>query len=294
MDTQLTYISYILVCLLGLTMAFSLRTQASFSVENEVVSDMSPFVSELPVYLDTETVVVPDVQSNVINQDTAVFLPINSQESTTSTISTETSRHQYVEVPNAQVIPASSMRYDIPFFSQAPNGNRWHPRGEACEETSVLLAYYGILWKPLTKKIFMQEVLAMTAREKTAFAGAPSITLAQTQQLFTNYLHYTQTDLLSIASSNDIKKELADGNLVVAWFAGRLLDNPYFVTPGPVYHMMVIIGYEDNNFIVHDVGTRRGASYRYEEDVLFTALHDYVPGDITKGLKRILVVKKEM
>ena len=88
-----------------------------------------------------------------------------------------------------------------------------------------------------------------------------------------------------------IKKEISENHPVILPTAGRLLGNPYFRQPGPIYHMVVAIGYSGNTIIVQDVGTRRGENYKYNENILFNAIHDWtgVPENINSGPKNMLV-----
>ena len=97
-----------------------------------------------------------------------------------------------------------------------------------------------------------------------------------------------QTDI----SIKDIKREISQNHLVILPTAGRLLGNPYFRQPGPIYHMVVVIGYNDNTIIVQDVGTKRGDHYEYNEKILYNAIHDWAgsPDNIESGQKAMLVV----
>jgi len=83
--------------------------------------------------------------------------------------------------------------------------------------------------------------------------------------------------------------------------AGRELNNPYFRAPGPIYHMLVIKGYDSDEFIVNEVGTKRGDSFKYKYDVLINAIHDWNPDwshyevtdeQMTAQPKKMVVVNK--
>ncbi len=61
--------------------------------------------------------------------------------------------------------------------------------------------------------------------------------------------------------------------------------------------MLVIRGYDQANkeFITNDSGTRRGELYRYNEEVLYQAIRDYLTGyhkPIDKVEKVMMVVEK--
>jgi len=93
----------------------------------------------------------------------------------------------------------------------------------------------------------------------------------------------------------DIKKELNAGNIVITPMAGRLLGNPYYTSPSPVYHYMLFKGYDDGReeFLTNDPGTKRGKNYRYNYKVAYNAIHDWTGSKqtISRGKKAMIVVK---
>ena len=95
-------------------------------------------------------------------------------------------------------------------------------------------------------------------------------------------------------SITDIKNEISVGRIVIAPAAGRLLKNPYFTPPGPLYHMVVIRGFDDARsvFVTNDAGTRRGNGLLYPQTVLFNAIHDWNGGDVLHGKKTVIIVGK--
>ena len=76
--------------------------------------------------------------------------------------------------------------------------------------------------------------------------------------------------------------------------AGQMIENPHFKTPGPLYHMVVVIGFDDvkNLFITNKPGTRSGGSFAYDQQKLFAAIHDWNNGDVLHGEKKMIVVGK--
>ena len=80
-------------------------------------------------------------------------------------------------------------------------------------------------------------------------------------------------------------------------FEGKVIGNPNYKNGGPVYHAMVIKGYEDKTadpgsvqkIITHDVGTRKGEDYVYKWSTLQNALHDWNE-PMKNGAKRMLEV----
>ena len=55
-----------------------------------------------------------------------------------------------------------------------------------------------------------------------------------------------------------------------------------------------ILSIDSDEIITNDPGTKRGESYRYNLDILYSAIHDF-PGDknlIEQGRKAMIIVKK--
>jgi hypothetical protein len=73
----------------------------------------------------------------------------------------------------------------------------------------------------------------------------------------------------------------------------RLLGNPNFTSPGPLYHNLVLVGYDGDNIITNDPGTKRGEGYVYNINILYNAIHDFPgkPEDIESGKKAMIVLE---
>ena len=91
-----------------------------------------------------------------------------------------------------------------------------------------------------------------------------------------------------------IKQALADGKLVILPASGKLLENPNFRQPGPIYHMLVITGYNGSEFVTNDPGTRKGLNYKYNYSTLEDAAGSWVHSayDVDTTNKRIILVSK--
>ena len=75
---------------------------------------------------------------------------------------------------------------------------------------------------------------------------------------------------------------------------GRALGNPYYKSPGPIHHMLVIKGYGKDSFITNDSGTKRGLNYPYSFNVLYNAAGDWdqQKGTVDTNVKIAIVVWK--
>jgi len=178
----------------------------------------------------------------------------------------------------------------MPFYAQAPDGDWSLPWQEACEEASVTLAYYGATGKSLTRDQFRAELLKIIDWENLHFGDYKHTNVAQTAQILKGYYGYKDFAILNDPTVADLKVELAQGHLIIAPFAGRELGNPFYSGIGPLYHMMVLKGYDGTHFITNDVGTRRGENFIYPYATIISALHEWNDGDIDSGAKKVIVM----
>ncbi len=179
--------------------------------------------------------------------------------------------------------PFGGINLAVPFSSQAPYGDWSLPYEEACEETSSLLVDRFYRGESVTPEVANSEILKMVAWENKKFGYYEDTTAEETATMIREYFVYKKVEVKYDIGIDDIKKELAAGRPVILPLAGRLLYNPYYRQPGPVYHMLVVKGItKDGNFITNDVGTRRGYNYVYDANVLYNAIHD-APGGGNRG-----------
>ncbi len=181
---------------------------------------------------------------------------------------------------------------DVPFTSQAPFEVWDDLHNDACEEAAVLqAASYWLGVKSFTKESAEQEIQNLVQREIELFGYSKDTNTKETAQLIDNYYDFEQVDVYFEITKDQIIKELANGYPVIVPTAGRLLGNPYFRSPGPIYHMLVIRGFDNDQFITNDNGTKRGQEYRYDQNILMEAIHDWNNGDIENGQKAMIVIR---
>lgn len=190
-----------------------------------------------------------------------------------------------------------SILLDVPFTSQAPFAN-WDDAvfQNACEEAAIIMVMSWVEGKSLTKERAQKEISAIADFEQMTYGHFHDRSAFDTAQLIRDYFDYHNIEFKSNINTDDIKAELAKGNVVIVSVNGQKLNNPFFVPPGPLEHMVVVIGYdvETKAFIINDPGTKRGEQFRYAEDVLALALRDYQTGfhePITEINKVMIVVR---
>lgn len=191
----------------------------------------------------------------------------------------------------SQIQIKSYVNLNVPFTSQAPYTVWDDLHNNACEEASVIIVDHYLKGKSLFKEIAEKEIQAMVAWQVKNLGRHHDLTASQTAQyLVHQYLGYKKAEVKAVNNVGDIKRELSEGNPVIVPAAGRMLDNPNFRRPGPLYHMLVVRGYNSSQFITNDPGTRKGEGYLYSYGVLFNAIHDWNGGDVNNGKKVMIII----
>lgn len=187
-------------------------------------------------------------------------------------------------------LSTTAVNLAVPFTSQAPHQIWELPFKEACEEASMLMldAYYKK--KTFTPDSATTDIEALVEWEKKTFGYYEDTTAEEVVQTLRNYFNYEKAGIDRDASAENIKKYLRAGTPVIIPAAGRLLPNPNFRQPGPLYHMLVVKGItEGGNFITNDPGTRKGHNFVYTPEALVEAIHDWNSGDVYDG-KKVLII----
>lgn len=180
-------------------------------------------------------------------------------------------------------VTARRIQQSVPFTVQAPTANWRDPLfQDACEEAVVLMAARWVRGKPaISVGEALAEIRALAAYSRRTFGTSVDQSAADTARLLRGYYGYAAVSFHENVTLGLLRQEVLRGNLVIVPMNGRKLGNPYYTRPGPLQHMLLLIGYDPatKEFITNDPGTRRGEGYRYREDVLFRAIRDYPTGN---------------
>ncbi|HRY82399.1 MAG TPA: C39 family peptidase [Candidatus Moranbacteria bacterium] len=248
--------------LAGFVLCFSLNL---FSRNSKIQNN-----AEIKIQNDTETV----IQKNAEKIQNNIKEPVNIEE----------------KVPDKIFI-------SVPFASQAPFKIWDALHEEACEEASgIMLAYY-LSGKKLTPAIAEQEIQNLVKFENKKFGDYKDTTARQTADMISEFYSLDKIGkklkVVYDFPKDDLKKYLAQGFPIIIPAAGRKLGNPNFTAPGPLYHNLVLVGYNNDTIITNDPGTRKGEGYKYNIDILYNAIHDFPgkPENIEQGRKAMIVVE---
>ncbi len=202
---------------------------------------------------------------------------------------------------NDSVLP-DHIQLAIPFTPQAPTANWDELHNEGCEEASAIMAAF--YFSPpeteknneaaLDPKIVESEISKLTDWQQQTFGYHLSINTEETSRMVEE-VYGLETEIIKNFTADDIKKALAKGKLVLLPANGRLLKNPYYKQPGPIYHMLVIRGYNSAGFITNDPGTKRGKNYFYSYETLNSASGNWSrqANAVDQSQKQILLVWKQ-
>ncbi len=203
--------------------------------------------------------------------------------------------------PTVEIL--SEAKLNVPFTAQAPTANWDELHNEACEEASAIMAaqyFYptNSAASPnnplqLLPSFVEQEIAKITEWFDNQYGYHLSTTTPETARMIES-VYNLKTALINEFTEDDIKQALSENKLVIMPANGRLLGNPNFTPPGPIYHMLVITGYDEAGFITNDPGTRRGHNYRYSFETLYGAAAEWDP--LSHGtdttIKNIIIVEK--
>ena len=185
-------------------------------------------------------------------------------------------------------IPSSGI-LEVPFTTQAPLVNWDALHEEACEEASlIMLKHYKKNTSIDSPESADQEIINLVNWESNNGFNV-DVTLQQISDIAKKYYGMNSGRIITDVTIDNIKKEISAGHPVIIPAAGKILPNPNFRNGGPNYHMLVIIGYDQEDFITNDPGTRNGKNFRYKYNDLINAIHDWDSNNILEGRKAMLV-----
>lgn len=183
----------------------------------------------------------------------------------------------------------------VPFSSQAPTRNWNLPFAEACEETVIMMIDYYYRGKTeMPKQEIVDKIYYLVNWQNDRFGFYDDTSMADTAIIAKETMGYDSI-LEKEVSKEKIIEYINKGMPVVLPVAGRELGNPYFKHPGPPYHVILIVGWENDEFITHEPGTGSGGFWRYNQDHLVRINHDLTVDqhDIKNGERGMLILKRK-
>lgn len=208
---------------------------------------------------------------------------------------------EIIEPEPAESEAADFLNHPVGFVPQAPYQVWDDLHDEACEEAAIITVVKYFNQEEVTPHTAEQAILDLVKWEEEN-SYLIDLNTVEAAEILENHFNL-KTELKADITVENIKQDLQAGKLIIIPAAGRQLGNPNFKVPGPIYHMLVIRGYDERTgeFITNDPGTRKGEGYRYKYQVLINAIHDWnhdlaeggmTDEEMAKGRKVIVVVWK--
>ncbi len=176
--------------------------------------------------------------------------------------------HQYGPLP-------ATLNLAVPFTDQAPTGN-WD-RNEDCEEASITMAnafLNGNHDTTLPSDVALTYITSLKNWEAANIGYNANTGAYATSSMAEGAFGITVRQIANY-TENDLKRALADGHVVLLPINAQLLGNTTYLNGGPLYHMIVVRGYNTSGFIVNDPGTTDGNSNAYSFATLHNAAADW-------------------
>lgn len=188
---------------------------------------------------------------------------------------------------------------EVPYVNEAPDGNFTGPWKNGCEEASITMVekYYSGE-KSVSIEEAKSSMQTLFDLEDKLYGSNASTDAMQTAKIINDYSSYRAV-IKDNPTLNEIKRELIRKHPVISLHYGFDLKNsniPFSVI-GSYYHVMVIVGYNDEKqeFITNDDGDMKiGKNHCYNYDLFMNSLHDYNPSlNKTNGPARVIFTRKK-
>ncbi len=292
----------------------TIGTRAWLVKQNTVIKQQKLKQQELKINneIDSEKKEIKKEEKDSVEEDS-----ISRKNQKVQTSQKLADKKNNVEKPT-EPLPVK-INLQVPFTTQAPFSKWDELHEESCEEASlIMLKYYNDVLADksnniknnlhsLTKQKAEEEIQKLVKYQIEKYGDYFDTDAKITKEIGEDFYGLKNLKIIEKFTIQDLKKELAQGNIILVPTAGRELGNPNFTPPGPLYHNLAIIGYDDKQsvdsaghkaqgvFITNDPGTRRGQNYKYNQQTLYQAIHDF-PGDVNKileGERRAMVLVSE-
>ncbi|MBI2635405.1 MAG: C39 family peptidase [Parcubacteria group bacterium] len=169
---------------------------------------------------------------------------------------------------------------EVPYVNEAPHGIFTGPWKNACEEASISMVEGYYLGKKTVGLKEAEEFMMMLFEKQDLLHGSNSNSdAARTAEMINKFSSYGAL-IKENPTIEEIKSEINQGRPVLTpnyGFGLKNLNIPFLLS-GSSYHMVVVIGYNDETreFITNDSGDgKTGASYRYGYDLFMNTVRDY-------------------
>lgn len=179
----------------------------------------------------------------------------------------------------------------VPFTTQAPNAV-WDDAHKTMQEEAVLfmvMQYYAGISGAIDSEAADAALFAIIDAEAEIGLDA-NLSILKFGTFAESYASMKAT-AINDPTIDQIKAFISEGIPVFVPVATEKMNNEFYLNDAAPYHYVVIRGYDGENFITNDPGTRHGENYSYAQSVIMDAMGDWNDGDPATGVKRILILE---
>ncbi len=178
------------------------------------------------------------------------------------------------------VEPKKSIVLNVPYVSEAPDGNWTGSWINTCEESSITMVHRFYQGESTTTIAESKEFMTILFKEQKKLYGSDANSNSErTLDLIKKFADFNG-EIVTDPTIDNIKNEIKKGRPVISMHYGTDLQNPNipFMATGSAFHVIVVIGFNDETqqFITHDNGDAKdGINHAYSYDIFMNSLHDY-------------------
>jgi len=182
--------------------------------------------------------------------------------------------------PNKINEELNNVNLAVPYINEAPDDDWTGPWKNACEESSIaMVENYYLGRKAVNKWNAKNYMISLFNFQDTIYGSNADADSIRTLKIIQDKTSFNGK-IVKKPTLEQIKKELQQKRPVISLHYGFGLKNKNipFLATGSSYHMMVIVGYDDDKkeFITNDPGDRvAGHNHRYSYDLFMNTLHDF-------------------
>jgi len=214
-------------------------------------------------------------------------------------VSVKTTTTDPVEESTQKDEPKTYFSINVPYVSEAPEGDWSGDWVNACEEATItMVEYFYKGQKSVSVAEAKDSLQKLFDEQDSRYGNNKNADASQIHEIISVFEKF-KSKIVRNPTINEIKNEIINGRPVISLHKGFTLNNPNipFSPTKSSYHTVVVVGFDDakQEFITHDPGDDiDGANHRYGYSVFMTSLHDYVAEtDTTDGAPTTIFTSKD-
>lgn len=169
--------------------------------------------------------------------------------------------------------------YNVKFISQVGWSEELTELG--CEEAAILMARDFKGQPSKNPKLEMDKLITYQVNNYGGHNQIGPKNIAEILKKINNI----DSKTVEVKSASELKGYMAEEQIVIVPAIAKHLRNHLYKEKG--YHMIVLIGFDNNGFFAHDPGTGSGNQFYYSDQRIINSI-----SNIENGKKEVLLVRR--